>query len=271
MAWFLAPKKVNMLNWIKTLYSNQAIVNYRRLSFWRTVVLFLLVNLLVSTPFLISSIQQDSDLILESLPKLEEDMVAYFNAYPNCELPLMTNCEGHTYQGKSYDFIAFPNEERAEFSNTIIFDFETLAIYDKDKQLVVYGFYPNVELTFSQLSQKIVNEPEDYLGEYLSLVNSSLWTQRYFLQYLLLLVQNLIYVVVIAWLFLFVSTIKPKPFKYLESLKMMTQLMFSPALITALFGMISLNLASFSFTTLLIIRIIVLYQSIIYRKVKFEN
>jgi hypothetical protein len=38
-----------------------------------------------------------------------------------------------------------------------------------------------------------------------------------------------------------------------------------------MFGMVSLNLASFSFTTLLIIRIILLYQAIIYRKVKFEN
>lgn len=272
MVWFLALKKVNMLSWIKTLYSHQAIVNYRRLSFWKVILIVLLANLLVSMPFLMSAISQRSSEVLTQLPGFEEDFRVYLESNPNCTIGPNLNCEASQYEGDTYTIQTLPNSDLAELKNTVVLDAELFMIYDANEELIIYGYYPDLGLmTYSDFVSEIQQSSGAYLNDFLNAVLASLWVQRFMLQYLLLLVQNLIYLFVISGLFLFVSTLKPKPFNYKESLTMIAQLMFSPALLTAMFGMISLNLASFSFTTLLIIRIILLYQAIIYHKVKFIN
>jgi len=266
-----------MTRWIKTLYSNQSIIEYRRLHLAWVVLLLLLNNLLITLPYMVSVYSISSRDIIESLPDLETDLIGFLNKAPNCRLSDQLVCDENntSTQMSRYTFVILPSKETILEAYQVRFEVKTLTITDDRGEAIISGIYPNLgEISLNEFKEAMLSYEEGssaFLGNYLRSVTLSFFTERMLLQFLLILIQNSIYVFVLSFLFLFVSTQKPKPFNYQESLSMITQAMFAPALFTALLGFFIPGLASVGFTLLLIVRIIWLYQGILYKRLNFTQ
>lgn len=264
-----------MTRWIKTLYSNQSIIDYRRLHLGWVVLLLLLNNLLITLPYMVSIYSISSRDIVESLPGLEDDLLDFLDLYPSCRLSDQLVCDesDQLSQGSVYEFVLLPSKSNELKPYQVRFEPSTFTLTDAKGEALISGLYPNLgDMSFKDFQHQLLNFEEGssvFLGNYLRSVILSFFTERMFLQFLLILIQNSIYVLVLSFLFLFISTLKPRPFNYFESLSMITQAMFAPALFTALLGFYFPDLATVGFTLLLIVRIIWLYQGILGKRLHF--
>lgn len=267
-----------MNRWIKTLYDNQSILDYRNLRFYITVPLFLLTVLFLCVPLYIGLYTVNAEGLLKDMSGFESGFIKYIEN-TDCTIDGQFYCTGVSENSAKvidgYTFIYLPAESSQTTGNNIMaFTQDLVSISDNQGNLVIGGGYENFgKLSFKALSADFRSgniDSHEFVLNFMRSVSLSLFAEKMILQYVLLFIQNLTYLLVLAGLFLFVSIRKPRPFNYRQSLTMMVHLMFGPALLSAVLGIFNPALASVGFSAFLILRIVWLYQALLRKRVTFE-
>lgn len=209
--------------------------------------------------------------LAQSLPHLEEDFNSFLFEVPDLKFnPLLNYDKAITIKESVYTFLINENEDDEILANQVRMYKDYIAISNSSKEVIIMGSYPDLGIKTSQNLKDYLNDSKLGLSSYLKQVTLSLFKERVFLQYILVLVQNTTYLFVISYLFLFISSRKPRLFSYRESLMMVSQSMFGPALISAFLGMFYPMMATLTFTILVIGRLIWIYQDVLNKRILFK-
>lgn len=266
-----------MTRWIQILYKNQSILDYRKINGFLSALLFLLVVFFLTIPFYIGLYTVDADVYLDQMTGFETSLVQLFDQ-ADCTVDQTLTCTSGTglieLDGYFAMILDTPSDAVSR-ENLMVWSKDTISINNDEGVTVIAGGYENFgKLEFSILAQNIRNgsiDPHEFAQNFIRSVNLSMFNEKMVIQYLLLFIQNGFYLLILSWLFLFVSTKRPRPFNYGESLSMMIQLMLGPALFCAVLGIFFPSFASITFTALMVLRIVWLYQQILRKRVRFDE
>ena len=261
-----------MIEWVKTLYQNQALVHFRKRSIVVIGILILLNTMLITSPYITSLYRVSGDEILSQLPSFDHDFFDFLNDTPNLTFTTrLISDESYTINEETYTFYILPSDDLATGRNQVRLYSDYLSISNNQGEIVVMGAYPEIGVHDFQELRLFFHCSIDVLANYLKNITLSFFLERASLQYLLIFVQNTSYLLIIAFLFQYVSTRKPRLFRYRESVSMVAQSMFGPALISALIGLFYPTVANLLFSVLVIARLLWLYQNIISKKLSFTD
>lgn len=267
-----------MVQWIKILYENKALIKYKNLKMRFIIPLFLLIVLFVSIPNFIGLYTSKAKDILSNYDEFAVDFITLIKTV-DCSIEEKLTCVG--YEGTDNDPIILskytvwinPSDEILN-KNTISIYADSIMIVPEDKVYIVgdYGLLSgyNFKLIRKELNADNI-KASDVASTFVKSVYLSQFNTNVILIYMGLLFNLGIYTAVIAFLFRYVSTKIPRPLNFKRSLAVIVQAMFMPALLAAIFGFFIPDQSFLLFLLLIVFRIVWLYQGIIHKKILLED
>jgi hypothetical protein len=267
-----------MVQWIRILYENKALIKYKNLRMRFIIPLFLLIILFVSIPNFIGLYTSKAKDTISNYDEFAIDFITLIKTI-DCTVTDQLTCVG--YEGSGNDAIILSKysvwinpSERIMDKNTISLYKDYVMIVGDDKNYIL-GDYTilngyNFSLIRQQLSAGNI-KAADVASTFVKSVYLSQFNTNVILIYMGLLFNLGIYTAVIAFLFRYVSTKIPRPLNFKRSLAVIVQSMFMPAMLSALFGFIIPNQSFLIFLMLIVFRIVWLYQGIIHKKIPLED
>ena len=184
----------------------------------------------------------------------------------DCNLEASVTCvnANTSWISNGYTIYIEPTLHSEYKANEIVVLADRLIITNAQAVIMVSGSYENIGATsFSDLHTQMVNDPEVLNIIVKDIVLSEL-SANMLRQYLLLFFQNLIYALVLSVaLYIGFGWKSKKKLGFMESVAINVQMMFSPALLSAFFGMFNPGMAVVVFPIILTTRFLLLYRTYI--------
>ncbi|KAF0226788.1 MAG: hypothetical protein FD133_150 [Erysipelotrichaceae bacterium] len=257
-----------MTQWMITTYSQKKLLDYKKIGVLVLIPLFFLINFLVCIPYFVGFFSMSTENLLSTNEGLKPALIQMFDQ-TECDLDVIVTCSQSnvTTTTNGYLISILPTAKDTYGPKEIVVLPERLIITNAQSIILVSGSFENIGATsFDELSSSIANDNE-VLNIIIKDVVLSELSANMMRQYLLLFFQNLIYVFVLAGaLFIGFGWKSKKKLSFMESLSINTQMMFSPALLSAFVGMYNPGWAVVLFPTLLTLRFLLLYR--VYIRIK---
>lgn len=253
---------------IKTLYSNQAIIDNRKLKWPMTLLMFLISVMLIATPFALGRFLETPTDILNQFEGVTQPMMKLFNEYNCtvtnnklvCDEPYTRFEEG----GYVVEFMAKEYQNIAPLGPKYVFVMEESISfgYNGNELQGNYSFLESVN--FDKLLEMKTEESiddETLVAHFLQNISQSNIATKVPMIYMTMLMMYVMYTLMIATIFLLINGKRlEQPFKYKEVVTMVVLSMFTPALICAVWGLFSPEIASALCPLFIMIRLMMVYN-----------
>ena len=264
-----------MKTWLKTFYSNQAILDHKDLKWRWTLPLYLLLMLVLSAPSAISLYRYDVRTAVPLFNAFARDY-ALLVGEAECAIETRLDCSGSTtrYAYETYTFvIGEPAGQREPF--TVYLGKDVVEITDESATTIAGGTYLYLEgYAFSTqndaLNRGQITKP-DLSEAFLRAVILSSFGAYSVVRFLALLANFSFFVLAIAYVFRFVSLKKPRQVNFKQGYAIVVQLMVVPALLSALAGLWIPDQTILLFLSLFLLRFVWMYQQIISKTVSLQR
>lgn len=248
------------------LISNQTIIKYRKIRWYKMLIIFLFSAFIVSIPFFIGKFSTTGSSLLLNYEGFHEDFYDFIRS-ESCEFKqgyFECDREDFTITGNTYKFYVLPQTEIKETENVVIFYRDSFLI-SKTSTNYQYGLYTFGDISFGQLRQNFDDyeiDPKEWSGVFLRNMALSNLGFELVIIYFGILVQYAIYILVVSLFMMFINTKqRGSRWTYGEILNMLVLAMFSPALLMAFLSLFMAGTASIVFPILFVVRIVFLYQT----------
>ncbi|MEI7667400.1 MAG: hypothetical protein WCI62_00200 [Erysipelotrichaceae bacterium] len=267
-----------MVQWIRILYDNKALIKYKNLKMRFIIPLFLLIVLFVSIPNFIGLYTSKAKDVLSNYNEFSSDFITLIKTV-DCTITDKLTSVGYEGNGNNaiilskYKVWINPNERIID-KNTISLYKDYVMIVGDDKNYILGDYALLGGYNFTLIRQQLNNgniKAADVASTFVKSVYLSQFNTNIILIYMGLLFNLGIYTAVIPFLFRYVSTKIPRPLNFKRSLAVIVQSMFMPAMLSAIFGFIIPNQAFLIFLMLIVFRIVWLYQGIIHKKIHLDD
>jgi hypothetical protein len=259
------------MTFIRALYQNQAVLNLRKIHPFFSVGLFVLIVFLLTLPYQIGSFSVSGERLLNELPGFKQDLLTILETY-DCVIDQSLSCSQQNIrkQLKTYQLaLQYPAYEDLDTTNLIVMNANYMTVTNARAEVVVVGNYANFgQVSFESLSQDIkagLIDGEVFAQDFLRLIDLSQFFERFYVQMTIVGLQNLIYILVIAFFLGFIQRRKDVHIRFLERFNMVIILMFSPALLSVMVSFYVPEGALIIFSVLLMVRLYLLYQGLLKR------
>ncbi len=262
-----------MKNWLTTFYSNQAIIDHKRMKWRYSIPLYLLLMLVLSAPSSISLYRFDVKTAIPLFNAFARDY-AVFVSEADCSIDPLLVCEPATgtYDYETYTFKIGQSDTPREPLTVYLGD-EIVEITDAEGALIAGGTYLYLEGYAFETQAAALNSGQitkpDLSEAFLRAVILSSFSAYAVVRFLALLANFTFFVLAIAYVFRFVSLKKPRPVNFKQGFAIVIQLMTIPTLISALAGLLIPDQTILLFLTLFLLRFVWMYQQIITKAISF--
>lgn len=267
-----------MKNGYKILYSNQEIINQRRISIFLTLILFLMSVILIATPNVLGRLLESQDAIMQRYPKSEAAMMFVLNNH-NCQFDETLKCDFNDEKVQQIGeyWVAVNSKggrDLSEFKgNYLVFADTGLIISYQGQEL--RGDYSLLQgSSFSKLLQQQKTEKLDdrqATGQLLQNISHAFLQQNMANIYFLILMQYIVYTVIIALIMKFINIPQAQlHYSYKELWTMSVLAMFAPAMVLAIFGLYNPVMAAAFFPIVYMIRIMLLYYKMMKQQINYK-
>ncbi len=266
-----------MLTWIKVFYSNQAVLDCRKMKVRYPILLYFILVMFISIPSFFGLYMQKSSAYLARMENFSSDFAAMIQAN-DCRIDGKLTCAvagNHVWEGSKTTFYFVDTMPEKTGKNEVYFTPEIGVVIDKDGKSLAIGYYDNFgKYDFKDLSSQVASGkviPADLATLFIRNLNLSSLFAKFSFSYFMQFIQYTVYVLVIAFLFRFMGGRNEKnKIKFSHGFTMMVNLMLAPALVCAAIGMFSPAAAAMILPFAFVIRIIVLYFGIVRGKLKLN-
>jgi hypothetical protein len=260
-----------MKSWLRTFYSNQAILDHKGLKWRWSIPLYLLLMLVLSAPSSISLYRFD---VKTAVPLFNAFARDFANLVSEADCTIETNliCSGNrtVYAYETYTFIIGPSVEPRD-PLTVYLSEEVVEITDGEGTLIAGGTYLYLEGYSFAMQKAALNSGQitkpDLSEAFLRAVILSSFGAYAVVRFLALLANFTFFVLAIAYVFRFVSVKKPRPINFKQGFAVVVQLMTIPVLLSALAGLVIPDQTLLLFLSLFLLRFVWMYQQIITKRV----
>jgi hypothetical protein len=256
-----------MKNWLSTFYSNQAIIDHKRLKWRYSIPLYLLLMLVLSAPSSISLYRFDVKTAIPLFNAFARDYASFVSEV-DCTIDPVLVCEPAegTYVYETYTF-KIGESDTPRQPLTVVLGDEIVEITDAEGALIAGGTYLYLEGYAFETQAAALNSGQitkpDLSEAFLRAVILSSFSAYAVVRFLALLANFTFFVLAIAYVFRFVSLKKPRPFNFKQGFAVVIQLMTVPTLISAFAGLFIPDQTILLFLTLFLLRFVWMYQQII--------
>ena len=258
--------------WIRSLYTHQAILSLRKQPLVLSLGLFFLVVFFLTLPYQIGRFASSGERLLNQVPGFEQDFKALLEG-TNCRIDTTLQCDvqNQVYQLDTYQVaLLYDAYESLERQNLLVLNADYMTITNDQGLVIVVGNYSNLgQVTFQQLNQQIDSGETSLTHlsqDVLRLIDLSQFFERFYLQYALVFLQNLIYILAIAFFLGFIQKRSQLPLSFQERVTMVILLMISPALLAVLVSFYVPEAALIFFSVMLMLRLYLIYQGLLHQK-----
>lgn len=261
-----------MAEFIKIVYSNQAIINQRKLKFHFTLILFIVSLMLVVNPFIMARLTQTPQQLMDQFPQVENGLMQVLNEF-DCSVENNTlSCnQGFTEKelnGVTY-FINAKEGQELQATQEYVLLSDKQVIF-KNVNSTISGDYSLLEgQSFDDLLAMKESEgatDQEFVGHLLQNFHQSTLGTQIPMTIISIFIQYTIYVLLVSGVFLAINLNKlQEPISFMEMINMNVMAMFSPALISAVIGLFSPENATALFPLIYMARIIMLYFKLMRR------
>ncbi len=270
-----------MSKWIKILYSNKALVDFKNLKWRWSIPLYLLIILITATPFSISLFNSKLSDFIQNPQAFSLDLERFIQE-TDCQINesafLICLKDGKTMPSSVFvytntSFEIYP-QTGTLIKNRVYLYRDRLEITNDKAQLIVIGTYDyligyDFKTIKSGLDRHEIN-PQQMSENFMRSIILSAFGSLAMTRYLALLANYTMFVLIIAFFFRYVSTKRPTVIKFKQSFAMVVQSMFGPALVSTFVGMFLPDQSMLLFLLLFVLRFMWLYQAIIHKKVSLS-
>jgi len=264
-----------MKTWLKTFYSNQAILDHKDLKWRWSIPLYLLLMLVLSAPSSISLYRYDVRNAVPVFNAFARDY-ALFVSEADCSIETTLTCAGSTttFDYETYTFvIGEPAAERDPL--TVYLGDEVVEITDGEGTTIAGGTYLYLEGYAFSTQNEALNDGQitkpDLAEAFLRAVILSSFGAYSVVRFLALLANFTFFVLAIAYVFRFVSLKKPRQVNFKQGFAIVIQLMVVPTLLSALAGLWIPDQTILLFLSLFLLRFVWMYQQIISKTVSLQR
>lgn len=259
---------------VKTLYSNQAIIDNRKVKWPIILLMFLISVMLIATPFALGRFLETPTDILNQFEGVTQPMMKLLTDFDcsvsdnklTCDQPYTRFEEaGYVVEvlAKEYQTIEplgpkyiFVMEESIRFG------------YNDNELQGNYSFLESV--SFDQLLEMKNEESidnETLVAHFMQNISQSNIATKVPMIYMTMLIMYLMYTLMISAIFMLINGKQlEQPFKYKEVVAMVVLSMFTPALLCAIWGLFSPEIASALCPLFIMIRLMLVYNKMMKMK-----
>jgi len=267
-----------MLQWIKVFYSNQAVLDTRKMKVRYPILLYFVLILFISIPAFFSLYMQKSSTYLPRMENFSVDLAEMLKEN-DCVIDGKLTCVvkgDRKWEGSKTTFHFVEVLPETTGKNEVYFTEEIGVVIDKDGKSLAIGYYDNFgKYDFQDLSAQLEAnqiQPDDLATMFIRNLNLSSLLAKFTFSYFMQFIQYTVYVLVIAFLFKFMGGRKEeKKIKFSHGFTMMINLMLAPAMVCAAIGMFSPATAAMILPFAFVIRIIFLYYGVMRGKLKLSH
>jgi F0F1-type ATP synthase membrane subunit a len=264
-----------MSHWIKVFYSNQAVLDQRKMKLRFVIPLLFVLFLFISIPNFIGLYTQKTTYFLSKMENFASDY-ADMLAANSCAIDTTLTCtdaSDHVWKGTSTTFHFFTDTTDKGSKNIVYLLKEGIIVYDKDGIFLTSGDYANFgKYDFAQIAKQVTDggiTKTDLAALFMRNVSLSLLDMKLTLIYFSIAFQYLIYVLVISFLFKYLGGRKEEnKISFKQSFVMMVNLMLAPAMVCAAIGVFNPAAGSLLIPFAFVGRMIALYQGVIRKRLK---
>ena len=264
-----------MSHWIKVFYSNQAVLDQRKMKLRFAVLLLFILFLLISIPNFVGLYTQKTSYFMSNMDGFANDYAAMLKEN-KCVINSTLTCtdtSNHAWKGVTTTFYFVDKLPDKPGKNEVYFLKDGVYVVGNNGQTLTQGIYDNFgNYDFATIAGQVDSgqiAKADLAGLFLKNVNLSLMSLKMIIVYLGNSFQYLIYVLVVAFLFRYLGGRKEQnKITFKQSFVMMVNLMLAPAMICALIGVYNPAIGSMLIPFTFVGRMIVLYQGVIRKKLK---
>ncbi|TFG83520.1 MAG: DUF1189 domain-containing protein [Erysipelotrichales bacterium] len=264
-----------MLHWIKVFYSNQAVLDQRKMKLRFVIPLLGLLFLFISIPNFVGLYTQKTSYFMSNMDGFAEDYAAMLKEN-TCVINGTLACEdtsNHVWKGMTTTFYFTDMIPDKVGKNEVYLIKDAVYVLGNNGQALTSGGYDNFgNYVFSEISAQVDNgqiSKEDLAALFMKNVNLSLLEAKLIIIYLGNAFQYLIYVLVVAFLFKYLGGKKEENrISFKQSFSMMVNLMLAPAMLCAGIGVFNPAVGSMLIPFAFVGRMIVLYQGVIRKRLK---
>lgn len=257
-----------MKRFSEILFSNKAVIEYRRISIIWIIAIFLFSVFFISIPFFVGRYTQSFDDLTRPFTNYSQNFVELIHQI-DCEIiDQKLSCDQQNQVIELADYTAYILTDSISINmrNAMIFDKTTFTL-SLDADSGISGSYQLGDVSFKEISQLILNEELDgerWANVFLRSVDLSRLSQDMIIIYMGMLIQYAFYIGIIGILMLFINTKQSSiHFKLKEIIAILVLVMVSPALLMAFLSLFSATIASVLFPVILVTRIVIVYMAMV--------
>lgn len=256
-----------MKTWLSTFYSNQAILDHKRLQWRWSIPLYILLMLVLSAPSSISLYRFDVTKAIPVFNAFARDY-ALFVSEAECTIESTLSCTADqtTYAYETYTFKINSTDDPRD-PLTVYLSEELVEITDAEGAVIAGGGYLYLEGYSFAMQKAALNAGQitkfELSEAFLRAVLLSSFGAYAVVRFLALLANFTFFVLAIAYVFRFVSVKKPRPVNFKQGFAVVVQLMVVPTLISAFAGLFIPDQTLLLFLSLFLLRFVWMYQQII--------
>lgn len=255
-----------MKSFYKILYSNQEIINQRRTRWFFALIIFFVSVLMIATPFVTARLVETPDQLGQQFPNLSTGLIEVFEEFDcevnqqqlNCDQPFTEKeIDGITYyiNAKENQALDVPNEY-------VLFSDQRIILYNPNAN--ISGDYSLLEgNSFDDLLALRTQENIDdqtLVNHFIQNVSQSTLNTQIPIIYMSVFIQYIIYVLLISLVFMAINANRFRnKISFKEMLTMMVLAMFSPALLSAIVGLVNPLWGTALFPLVYMARVIFVY------------
>lgn len=254
------------MSFIKTLFSNQEIINKRKTKWPFVLIIFLVSVMLIASPFVLSRLLESPEQLYEKYGVVDQALIeafhqedcSFFDGEISCTNP---NTEIVKANAKIFLDVA-EGTELETTTNYVLFADRFVTVYVDGES--IQGDYSYLEgASFDALLELQQDENIDdktLVAHFLQNINQSTMASRIPMTYASVLLQYIVYVALVSLIYLAINNNKMKEkFSFKEMVTMNVLAMLSPALISALIGLYRPEHGAAIFPLIYMARIVFIY------------
>jgi hypothetical protein len=271
-----------MSKWITTLYSNSALLHYKHLKWRWSILLYILIIIIISAPFSVSLFATRVSDFLDDPTVFESDFTTLVKTL-DCRIDEKANlaCFENglpmgltTLNFTKYTIVYGSDSTDILAKNTIRLGQTLLEMTNSEGLIIISGTYDFlIGTNFVDLKSGLENKLIDsktLSDNFLRSIILSAFGTLALTRILVMMANTTMLVLTIAFFFRFISVKRPTVITYKQSIAIVVQSMFGPALLAALIGMVLPDQSLLLFLLLFVMRFMWLYQDIIHKKVSIN-
>ncbi len=267
-----------MNSFYKILFSNQEIIKQRRTKWFFALIIFFVSVLMIATPFVTARLLETPQQLGQQFPKLKTGLIEVFEefdcAFTNQQLSCQQPFTEKEIDGITYYINAKENQDIDVANEYVMFSDQRIILYNPNAN--ISGDYSLLEgNSFDSLLQLKETENIDdqtLVEHFIQNVSQSTLNTQIPIIYMSVFIQYIIYVLLISLVFMAINANRFRnKISFKEMLTMMVLAMFSPALLSAMVGLVNPLWGTALFPLVYMARVIFIYFKLLKASTFQEN